>query len=222
MHKNSQTPIYLIFCIGRRFRCCGRRRRKRLFDVLSPSLLARVSWSATILGSRGVIRMRQRLLTLPVLVAIIVVWCGGGSPPWPRCNACWRAKGCCGSPRSRSAPKPSRKLDVVPAVVMGQLCAGSGPASRPSAAPLAPAARAPVRERFPLLAIVDGSTLKRCAKAKALQSAGLGTAGKGWSWWRRSAIGPCGSTIPKRPGQHKRGAGEILAALPPADCWSLI
>ena len=135
---------------------------QRLFAVLSPSLLApRQLERRDPRQPQRVIRMRQRLLTLPVLVAILV------SLVWRRIPAV--VEGQRGLGREGllwTAPLPVRpqaitkRLDVMPAAVMGQLCAEvSARLQTQAPPPPPPPSWAPVQARFPLIASVDGSTL---------------------------------------------------------------
>ena len=71
---------------------------QRLLDVLSPSLLApRQLERRDPRQPHRRIRMRQRLLTWPVIVAIIGSWGGGGCRPSPRDSRAGRAKAGWGS-----------------------------------------------------------------------------------------------------------------------------
>ena len=80
---------------------------QRLFDVLSPSLLApRQLERHDPRQPQRVIRMRQRLLTLPVLVAMIVS-VGGGGIAVAEGNACW-ARRAVGEPPLSVSPQVSR------------------------------------------------------------------------------------------------------------------
>ena len=81
---------------------------QRLFAVLSPSLLApRQLERHDPRQPQRVIRMRQRLLTLPVLVAIIVSLVWRRIPAVAERQRVLRVKGCCGPHRCRSAPTRS-------------------------------------------------------------------------------------------------------------------
>ena len=194
---------------------------QRLFDVLSPSLLApRQLERHDPRQPQRVIRMRQRLLTLPVLVAIIVSLVWRRIPAVAEVQRVLAREGLLWEPPLSVSPQAiTKRLDVVPAVVMGQLCAEVWTRLQAQVPPPLPQPHwAPVRERFPLLAIVDGSTLEALRKkAKALQEQqGLVLAGKVlvmveafshrplWQHYTEDALA-----------NDKRGAGEILAALPP-------
>ena len=76
-HKRHDIGLARIFGTARRPRARAGRRGQRLLDVLSPSLLApRQLERRDPRQPDRLIRMRQRLLTLPVMVAILVslVW----------------------------------------------------------------------------------------------------------------------------------------------------
>ena len=192
---------------------------QRLFDVLSPSLLAPRSWSATIPAAAAG--------DSHAATALDAARAGGD-----HCQPGVAAE----SRRGRGATRVGARRAVVGAPALGQppshhetaRCGASGgdgpavcrldPPPGPGAAPLPQPHWAPVRERFPLLAIVDGSTLEALRKkAKALQEQqGLVLAGKVlvmveafshrplWQHYTEDALA-----------NDKRGAGEILAALPP-------
>ena len=126
--------------------------------------------------------MRQRLLTLPVLVAILVRLVWRRIPAVAEVPRVLAREGLWWTPPLPVSPQAiTQRLDVMPAAVMGQRCAevwsrlqAQAPPPRP------PPPWAPVQERFPLLAIVDGSTLEALRKkAKVLQEQpGMVLAGK--------------------------------------------
>ena len=193
---------------------------QRLFDVLSPSLLApRQLERRDPRQPQRVIRMRQRLLTLPVLVAIIVSLVWRRLPAVAEVQRMLAHEGLLWVPPLPVSPQAiTKRLDVMPAAVIGQLCAEVWPRLQAQAPPLPPPPWAPVLAHFPRLAIVDGSTLEALRKkAQALrEQAGLVLAGKVlvmveafshrplWQHYTEDALA-----------NDKRFAGEILAVLPP-------
>jgi hypothetical protein len=194
---------------------------QRLFDVLSPSLLApRQLERRDPRQPQRLIRMRQRLLTLPVLVAIIISLVWRRLPAVAEVQRVLAREGLLWTPPLPVSPQAiTKRLDVMPAAVMGQLCAEVWPRLQAQVPPPLPQPHwAPVRERFPLLAIVDGSTLEALRKkAKVLrEQPGMVLAGKVlvmveafshrplWQAYTADALA-----------NDKRFAAEILAALPP-------
>lgn len=194
---------------------------QRLFDILSPSLLApRQLERRDPRQSQRVIRMRQRLLTLPVLVAILVSLVWRRLPAVAEVQRVLAREGLLWEPPLPVSPQAiTKRLDVMPAAVMGQLCAEVWSRLQVQVPPPLPDPEwAAVQARFPLLAIVDGSTLEALRKkAKALrEQQGLVLAGKVlvmvaafshrplWQHYTADALA-----------NDKRWAGEILAALPP-------
>ena len=140
---------------------------KRLWELLSPSLMVpRLMERRDPKNPQRVIRMRQRLLTLPVMVAIVV------SLVWRRIPAVTEVQRVLAregllwvTPVRVSVQALTKRLDVLPAAVMGQLCAEVCAQLQAQGPPALPHPRwAPVREAFPLLALVDGSTLEALRK----------------------------------------------------------
>ena len=135
---------------------------QRLTELLSPSWLApRQLERRDPRQPQRLIRMRQRILTLPVIVAIVVSLVWRRMPAVAEVQKVLAREGLLWVPLYGSVPALTKRLDVLPAAVMGQLCAevcarlrAQGP--RPCLHP----GWAPVRAQFPLLAIVDGSTLE--------------------------------------------------------------
>src|SRR6266851_3464373 len=110
---------------------------QRLMDVLSPSLLApRQLERRDPRPPHRLIRMRQRFLTLPVIVAIMV-------------SLVWR--------RIPSIAEVQKVLAREGLLGMARLQAQVPPT-------VPPPRWAPVRERFSLIALVDGSTLEALRK----------------------------------------------------------
>ena len=78
---------------------------QRLLDVLSPSLLApRQMERRDPRQPQRLIRMRQRLLTLPVMVAIMVSLVWRRMPSSRRCRRSWPAKACWGGAAAGQSP----------------------------------------------------------------------------------------------------------------------
>src|SRR5712691_7354059 len=128
---------------------------QRLTDLLSPSLLAPRQ-------PQRLIRMRQRLLTLPVMVAILVSCVWRRLPAGAEVQRVLAREGLLGVvPMPVSSQAIIKRLDVLSVAVMGQrftdVCARLQAQGRPS---LPHPRWAPVGEQFPHIAIVDGSTLE--------------------------------------------------------------
>jgi hypothetical protein len=156
---------------------------QRLTDLLSPSLLApRQLERRDPRQPQRLIRMRQRLLTLPVMVAIIVSLVWRRLPALAEVQKVLAREGMLWVTPLRVSPQAiTKRLDVLPAAVMGQLFAevcARLPAQAPSSLPHP--RWEPVREHFAQVAIVDGSTLEALRKkTQVLQEReGLVLAGK--------------------------------------------
>ena len=125
--------------------------------------------------------MRQRLLTLPVIVAIIVSLVWRRVPSIAEVQQVLARAGLLGVAPLRGSPQAiTKRLGVLPAAVLGQLFAKV--CTRIQAQPplfLPHPSWAPVREAFPRMALVDGSTLEALRKKTQLlrQQEGLGLAG---------------------------------------------
>ena len=156
---------------------------RRLMEVRRPSLLApRQLERHDPRPPQRLIRMRHRLLTLPVMVALLVrlVWrrvpsVAEGQPVVTREGGLGMA------PRQVSPPAITTRLDVLPAAVLGQLFTEGGERLQaPLPPPLPPPSWAAVWARFPVLAIVDGSTREGLRKKTPLlrPREGLVLAGK--------------------------------------------
>jgi len=157
---------------------------QRLLDVLSPSLLApRQLERCDPRQPQRLIRMRQRLLTLPVIVAIIVSLVWRRMPSIAEVQKVLAREGLLGVAPLRVSPQAiTKRLDVLPAAVMGQLFAEVCTRIQTQLPPPLPhPSWAPVREAFPRIALVDGSTLEALRKKTQLlrQQEGLVLAGKG-------------------------------------------
>src|SRR5919109_1744820 len=98
---------------------------QRLTDLLSPSLLApRQLERRDPRQPQRLIRMRQRLLTLPVLVAIIVSLVWRRVPSIAEVQKGLAREGLLGvAPLQVSPQAITKRLAVLPAAVMGQLFA---------------------------------------------------------------------------------------------------
>jgi hypothetical protein len=188
-------------------------------DVLSPSLLApRPLERRAPRQPRRLSRRRHRLLTLPVMVAIIVSLVWRRVPSGAEGQQVLTREGWWGmAPRQVSPQALTQRLDVLPAAVMGQLFTEVWTRLQAPPPPLPHPSGSPVRERCPLLAMGDGSTLDaRRNKTQLLrQGAGLVVAGKmmvmGEAFshrplWQRATADALAN--------DQRFAAALLAALP--------
>jgi Transposase DDE domain len=156
---------------------------QRLMEVLSPSLLAPRQWERRDPRQpQRLIRMRPRLLTLPVMVALIVSLVWRRMPSVAEVQKVLTREGLGGmAPLQVSSQAITKRLDVRPAALIGQLFTEVCVRLQAQPPPPRPPPRwAPVWERCPLLAIGDGSTLEALRnKAQLLrQREGLVLAGK--------------------------------------------
>src|SRR6266436_1150836 len=193
---------------------------QRLTDLLSPSLLApRHMERRDPRQPQRVIRMRQRLLTLPVMVAIVV------SLVWRRIPAVTEVQRVLAregllwvTPVRVSVQALTKRLDVLPAAVMGQLCAEVCVRLQAQAPPAVPHPRwAPVRDRFSLMALVDGSTLEALRKKTQVlrEREGLVLGGKMMVMVEAFSHRPLWQLYTEDAAANdKRFATEIMAALP--------
>ena len=193
---------------------------QRLMDVRSPSLLApRQLARRDPRPPQRRIRMRQRRLTRPVMVALIGRLGWRRRPSGAEVQTVVTRDGWLGMAPLQVRPQASTtRLDVRPAALIGPLLTevcGRWQAQPPP--PLPPPRWAPVWERFPLRAMVDGSTLEALRqKAQILrQRAGLGLAGK-----MRVMVEACRHRprwqlyTEDAPANDQRFAVEIRAGLP--------
>jgi hypothetical protein len=198
---------------------------QRLMAVLSPSLLApRQLERRDPRQPQRCIRMRQRLLTLPVIVAIIVSLGWRRMPSIAEVQRVLSREGVLGvAPLRVSAQAITKRLDVLPAAVMGQLFAEVCTRVQAQAPPPLPHPRwAPVREHFPLIALVDGSTLEALRKKTAVlrERTGLVLAGKMMVMVAAFSHCPLWQLYTEDAAANdKRFAAEILAALPVGGLW---
>jgi hypothetical protein len=140
---------------------------QRLTDVLSPSLLApRQLERRDPRQPQRLIRMRQRLLTRPVMVAIIVSLVWRRLPALAEVQKVLAREGMLWVTPLRVSPLAlTKRLDVLPAAVMGQLWAAVCARLQAQAPPVVPhPSWGPVQAHFPRLASVDGSTLAALRK----------------------------------------------------------
>jgi hypothetical protein len=194
---------------------------QHLTDLLSPSLLApRQLERRDPRQPQRLIRMRQRLLTLPVMVAIIVSLVWRRLPAVAEVHKVLAREGWLWVPALRVSPQAiTQRLDVLPAAVMGQLFAEVCARLHAQAPPPLPHPRwEPVHAHFPQLAIVDGSTLEALhKKTSALrQREGLVLAGRIMVMVEAFSHRPLWQLYTEDAAANdKRFATEILAMLPP-------
>jgi IS4 transposase len=193
---------------------------QRLLDVLSPSLLApRQLERHDPQQPERLIRMRQRLLTLPVIVAITVSLVWRRVPSIAEVQKLLAHEGLLGiAPLQVSPQAIIKRLDVLPAAVLGQLLVEVCARLQAQAPPALPHPRwAPVREHFPLIAIVDGSTLEALRKKTQVlrEHAGLVLGGKMMVMVEAFSHRPLWQVYTDDAAANdKRFVAEILAALP--------
>jgi Transposase DDE domain len=193
---------------------------QRLLDVLSPSLLApRQLERRDPRQPERLIRMRQRLLTLPVIVAITVSLVWRRVPSIAEVQKLLAHEGLLGvAPLQVSPQAIIKRLDVLPAAVLGQLLAEVCARLQAQAPPTVPHPRwTPVREHFPLVAIVDGSTLEALRKNTQVlrEHAGVVLGGKMMVMVEAFSHRPLWQLYTDEAAANdKRFVAEILAALP--------
>ena len=193
---------------------------QRLTDLLSPSLLApRQLERRDPRQPQRLIRMRQRLLTLPVMAAILVSLVWRRLPAVAEVQRILAREGLLGgAPLQVSSQAIIKRLDVLPVAAMGQLFAEVCARLQAQEPPAVPHPRwAPVREHFPQTAIVDGSTLEALRKkTQALQErVGLVLGGKMMVMVEAFSHRPLWQLYTEDAAANdKRFAAEIMAALP--------
>jgi Transposase DDE domain len=193
---------------------------QHLTALLSPSLLApRQLERRDPRQPQRLIRMRQRLLTLPVMVAMVVRRVWRRVPAVAEVQKVLAREGLLWTPLLQVSPQAIiKRLEVLPAAVMGQLCAEVCTRLQAQAAPsgLHPS-WAPVREHFPLIAMVEGSTLEALRKRTQMvrERDGVLLAGKTLVMVEAFSHRPLGQLYTEAAAANdQRFAAEILAALP--------
>jgi Transposase DDE domain len=193
---------------------------QQLVALLSPSLLApRQMERRDPQQPQRVIRMRQRLLTLPVMVAIVVSLVWRRMPAVTEVQRVLAREGLLWvTPVRVSLPALTKRLDVLPAAVMGQLFAEVCARLRAQGPPALPAPHwAPVRDAFSLIAIVDGSTLEALRKKTQVlrERPGLVLGGKVMVMVEAFSHRPLWQLYTADAAANdKRFAAAIMAALP--------
>jgi hypothetical protein len=195
---------------------------QQLWTLLSPSLLApRLLERCDPHNPQRMIRLRARLLTLPVMVAIIVslVWRRLGAIA-EVCRVLAREGRLWVQPLQVSEQALAKRLDTLPAAVMGELFAEV--CGRLQAQPLLTwpglAEWAQVRAHFAQLALLDGSTLEALRKkTQALRGRdGTVLAGRMMVMVEAFSQRPAWQLYTEEAAANdKRFATEILAAVPP-------
>jgi hypothetical protein len=193
---------------------------QRLLDVLSPSLLApRQLERRDPRQPQRLIRMRQRLLTLPVMVAILVSLVWRRVPSVAEVQKVLTQEGLLGMAPLRVSPQAiNKRLDVLPAAVMGQLFTEVCTRIQSQPPPALPHPHwTLVRDAFSLIAIVDGSTLEALRKKTQLlrERSGLVWAGRMMVMVEAFHHRPLWQLYTEDAAANdKRFGAEILAALP--------
>ena len=138
-----------------------------LMALLSPSLLApRQMERRDPQQPQRVSRRRQRLLTLPVMVALSVRLVWRRLPAVTEGQRVLAREGLWWVPPVRvSLPARTKRLDVLPAALLGPLFAEVCARLHEQGPPALPAPSwAPVQDAFAVIALVDGSTLEALRK----------------------------------------------------------
>lgn len=194
---------------------------QQLWALLSPSLLApRLVERRDPHNPQRVIRLRARRLTLPVMVAIIV------SLVWRRLAAMAEVQRVLAregllwvQPLQVSAQALTKRLDTLPARVMGELFAEVCTRRQAQPLPTWPGLEewAQVRAHFAQIALLDGSTLEALRKkTQALQRVdGLALAGRMMVMVEAFSQRPLWHLYTEDAAANdKRFAPQILAAVP--------
>jgi hypothetical protein len=168
---------------------------------------------------QGLIRMRQRLLTRPVIVALMVRLVWRRVPSIAAVQQVLAREGLLGvAPLQVSAQAITTRLDVLPAAVVGQLLAEVGARLQAHAPPALPhPGWAPVRQHGPRLALVDGSPLEALRNKTQVwrEHAGLVLGGKMLVMVAAFSPRPRWQLSTDDAAAHdQRFTAEILAALP--------
>jgi len=193
-----------------------------LWALLSPSLLApRVLERHDPRDPQRVIRMRARLLTLPVMVALVV------SLVWRRLGAIAEAARVLVqdgllwiAPLQVSAQAVAKRLDTLPASLLAQVFGEVCSRLQTQPPPELPGLEvwAAVRSHFSRLAVVDGSTLEALhKKTQTLRGQeGVVLAGRTMVMVEALTQRPLWQLYTEDAAANdKRFAAEIVAALPP-------
>ena len=164
--------------------------------------------------------MRQRLLTLPVMAALIVSLVWRRLPSVAEGQRVWAREGLLGmAPRQVSAPAILKRLAVLPVAVRGQLFVAGCARLQAQAPPAVPHPRwAPRRAHFSPIALVDGSTLEALRNKTEVwrERAGLVLGGTMMGRVEAFSHRPLWPLETEDAAAHdKRCAAAILAALPP-------
>jgi len=194
---------------------------QQLWALLSPSLLApRLMERRDPHNPQRAIRLRARLLTLPVMVAVIVslVWRRLGAIA-EVCRVLAREGLLWVQPLQVSEQALAKRLDTLPAAVMGELFAEVCARLQAQPLPTWPglAEWAPVRAHFPLIALLDGSTLEALRKKTQTLRAIDGTvlAGRMMVMVEAFSQRPYWQLYTEEAAANdKRFAAQILAAVP--------
>ena len=193
---------------------------QRLMDLLSPSLLApRQMERRDPRQPQRLIRMRQRLLTLPVMVAIVVSLVWRRMPAVAEVHRVLAQEGLLWLTPLRVSPQAiTKRLDALPAAVMGQLFTEVCARLQTQAPPGVLLPRwTTVRAHFSLIALVDGSTLEALRKkTRVLQEhEGLVLGGKMMVMVEAFSHCPRWQLYTEDAAANdKRFAAEIMAAVP--------
>lgn len=193
---------------------------QQLVALLSPSLLApRQMERRDPRQPQRVIRMRQRLLTLPVIVAIVVSLVWRRMPAVTEVQRVLAREGLLWVTPMRVSPQALiKRLDVLPAAVMGQLFAEVCARLQAQKSPALPhPCWAPVRDAFSLIALVDGSTLEALRKKTQVlrERQGLVLGGKMMVMVEAFSHRPLWQLYTADAAANdKRFGTEIMAALP--------
>jgi hypothetical protein len=193
---------------------------QHLTALLSPSVLSpRQLERRDPRPPQRLIRMRPRLLTRPVMVAMVVSLVWRRVPAVAAVQTVLAREGLWWIPPLQVSPQAlTTRLDVLPAAVMGQLCAEVCTRLQAQAAPsVCHPSWAPVREHFPLIAIVDGSTLEALRQRTQVlrERDGVRLAGKTLAMGEAFSQRPLWQLYTEDAAANdQRFAAEILAALP--------
>ena len=193
---------------------------QHLTALLSPSLLApRQLERRDPRQPQRLIRRRQRLLTLPVMVAMVVSLVWRRVPAVAEVQKVLAQEGLLWIPPLQVSPQAiTKRLDMLPAAVIGQLFTEVCTRLPAQAAPVVfHPSWAPVREHFPLIAIVDGSTLEALRKRTQVlrERDGVMLAGKTLIMVEACSHRPLWQLYTEDAAANdERFAAEILAVLP--------